>query len=79
MLKDKWTIKEEKENTTWWMIRGGAFSNVINNKYPHRLFEDEDEARRYCSNINRRMDRNAVVVNVKYRKLLKGNPYEKKS
>tara|TARA_R100000781_G_C4069446_1_gene123956 strand:+ start:187 stop:420 length:234 start_codon:yes stop_codon:yes gene_type:complete len=76
MLKDKWTIKEEKEGTTWWMIRGGAFSNVINSRYPHRIFEDKEEAERYCNNINRGMNRNGVVVNVKYRNLLKRTPNE---
>ena len=79
LLKDKWTIKEEKGDTTWWMIRGSAFSNVINHKYPHRVFEDKEEADRYCSNINRVGNRNSVVVNVKYSMLLKRKPYEKEA
>ena len=62
-----WTIKEERDGTTWWMIRGGAFSNIINNKYPHRIWEDKDEADRYCANMNRRANRNSKVIEVRYR------------
>ena len=49
------------------MIRGGAFSNIINNKYPHRIWEDKDEADRYCANMNRRANRNSKVIEVRYR------------
>ena len=66
MLKNKWTIKEEKDGTDWWIIRGGAFSNVINEKYPHRLWDDEEEVYDYCNNMNRRSNRNSKVVEVKF-------------
>tara|TARA_R100000664_G_C2726435_1_gene118275 strand:- start:318 stop:533 length:216 start_codon:yes stop_codon:yes gene_type:complete len=66
-MKMKWTLKEERDGTTWWVIRGGAFSNVINSKYPHRLWDDKDEIDMYCSNMNRRSNRKCEVVEVRHR------------
>mgnify|MGYP003112408270 CR=1 FL=1 len=61
----RWTIKEEIDGETWWVIRGGAFTNVINESYPRRLFESREDADEYCNRINMRTDRNAKVVKVK--------------
>ena len=66
-MKMKWTLKEDRDGTTWWVIRGGAFSNVINSKYPHRLWDDKDEMDMYCRNMNRRSNRKCEVVEVRYR------------
>tara|TARA_R110002020_G_scaffold308985_4_gene524529 strand:+ start:541 stop:777 length:237 start_codon:yes stop_codon:yes gene_type:complete len=60
----KWTIKEEINGDTWWIIRGGAFSNVINDKYPHRFFETKEEAEVYSGNLNRRINKKTKVVDV---------------
>ena len=65
--KSKWTIKEEKDNTTWWMIRGGAFSNVINNKYPNRLFDEREDAEMISNDSNRLYDRNTEIVEVEFK------------
>tara|TARA_R100001082_G_scaffold79992_1_gene47231 strand:- start:836 stop:1051 length:216 start_codon:yes stop_codon:yes gene_type:complete len=66
-MKNKWTIREERDGVTWWMIRGGAFSNVINKEYPHRLFDDIDDVKMYCNNINRDSGRKCEVVEVEHR------------
>ena len=63
-LPNKWTIKEEIDCTTWWIIRGGAFTNSITEKYPHRFFESKEEADVYSSNLNRRLNKKTEVVNV---------------
>jgi hypothetical protein len=39
-----WAIKEVRDGSDWWMIRGGAFSNKVNNKYPKRLFKERRDA-----------------------------------
>ena len=65
--KRKWTIKEERDGTTWWMIRGGAFSNVINKKYPHKLWDNKEDVDRYCNNVNRVQRRKSEVVKAGYR------------
>jgi len=65
--ESKWTIKEEKNNTTWWMIRGGAFSNVINKKYPNRLFDERKDAEMISNNSNRLYGRNTEVVEVEFK------------
>tara|TARA_X000001382_G_scaffold62218_1_gene42877 strand:- start:11880 stop:12101 length:222 start_codon:yes stop_codon:yes gene_type:complete len=67
-MKDRWTIKEEKDGTTWWLIRGGAFTNVINKNYPHRVFDDYKEAILRSGNINRLSGRETDVVKVRYRR-----------
>ena len=59
-----WTIKEEIDGTTWWMIRGGAFTNAISHKYPHRFFESREEAEIYSANLNRRLNKKTKVVDV---------------
>lgn len=63
----RWTIKEKRDDTTWWMIRGGAFSNVINKDYPNRLFEEKEDAEMYSNNLNRRSGRKTKVVKVEYK------------
>ena len=62
MKRVGWTIKEEIDGTTWWMIRGGAFTDVINQKYPLRFFESKEEAEIYSANINRRLNKKTKVV-----------------
>tara|TARA_R100000458_G_C8111384_1_gene134025 strand:- start:267 stop:503 length:237 start_codon:yes stop_codon:yes gene_type:complete len=62
----RWTIKEVKNGTTWWMIRGGAFSNVVNNKYQHRLWDEIEDVQVYCNNLNRNNDRKCEVVEVSH-------------
>jgi|TARA_R100000329_G_scaffold151188_2_gene146311 hypothetical protein len=59
---DRWTVKEERDGTTWWLIRGGAFTDKVSNRYKHRLFEDYDEACVYSGNINRQNGRATEVV-----------------
>ena len=62
------TIKEEKDDgTTWWMIRGGAFSNVINSKYPNRLFDEREDAEMISNDSNRLYDRNTEIVEVEFK------------
>ena len=62
--KHRWTIKEDKDGVEWWMIRGGAFSNKINKRYPHRLFESRMDAEVYSNSINRSYDRKSKIVQV---------------
>ena len=63
----KWTIKEVKDDgTTWWMIRGGAFSNLINERYPNRLFDTEMDALKSSNNVNRLYGRKTTIVKVEY-------------
>ncbi len=48
-----WAIKEVRDGSDWWMIRGGAFSNKVNNKYPKRLFKERRDAELFSNNLNR--------------------------
>ena len=61
-----WAIKEDRDGTMWWMIRGGAWSNVVNNKYPHKLWDSKEEADKCCADTNRRYYRKGKVVEVVY-------------
>tara|TARA_R100000278_G_scaffold121386_2_gene105196 strand:+ start:103 stop:366 length:264 start_codon:yes stop_codon:yes gene_type:complete len=64
----RWAIKEEKsDGSTWWMIRGGAFSNVINTKYNYRLFESKDDAIMQSNDMNRLYGRKTTVAEVRYK------------
>tara|TARA_R100000234_G_scaffold118364_1_gene98650 strand:- start:230 stop:493 length:264 start_codon:yes stop_codon:yes gene_type:complete len=64
----RWAIKEEKDDgSTWWMIRGGAFSNVINTKYNYRLFESKDDAIMQSNDMNRLYGRKTTVAEVRYK------------
>ena len=64
----RWAIKEEKgDGSTWWMIRGGAFSNVINTKYNYRLFESQDDAIMQSNDMNRLYGRKTTVAEVRYK------------
>jgi|TARA_R110000803_G_scaffold99917_2_gene168092 hypothetical protein len=56
-----WAIKEDRDETTWWMIRGGAFSNVINKKYPKRIFGSREDAELSSNKLNRESRRNTKV------------------
>ena len=67
MSKSKWTIKEEKNGITWWMIRGGAFSSVVNNKYPNRLFDEREDAEMISNDSNRLYGRSTEVVEVEFK------------
>jgi hypothetical protein len=66
-LTERWTIKEEKDGVVWWMIRGGAFSNKVNDKYPNRLFNTREDAELYSNNVNRSYDRKTQLVKVEYK------------
>jgi hypothetical protein len=64
----RWAIKEEKDDgSTWWMIRGGAFSNVINTKYNYRLFESKDDAIMQSNDMNRLYGRKTKIAEVRYK------------
>ena len=64
----RWAIKEEKDDgSTWWMIRGGAFSNVINTKYNYRLLESKDDAIMQSNDMNRLYGRKTTVAEVRYK------------
>ncbi len=67
MSESKWTIKEEKDGITWWMIRGGAFSNVINRNYPNRLFDEREDAEMISNVSNRLYERNTEIVKVEFK------------
>ena len=68
MIKNsRWTIREEKNGAMWWMIRGGAFSNKTNDRYPHRFFETKEDAEMYSNSINRVSDRKSEIIEVIYK------------
>ena len=70
MLKDSvdnnraWAIKEVRDGSDWWMIRGGAFSNKTNNKYPKRLFKEKGDAELFSNNLNREGNWKTEIVEV---------------
>jgi len=62
----RWAIKEEKDDgSIWWMIRGGAFSNVINTRYNYRLFESRDDAIMQSNDMNRLYNRKTTISEVR--------------
>jgi len=59
-----WAIKENRDGYDWWMIRGGAFSSKINNKYPKRLFKNKRDAELFSNNLNREGNWETEIVEV---------------
>ncbi len=59
-----WAIKEIRDGSDWWMIRGGAFSNKTNNKYPKRLFKEKGDAELFSNNLNREGNWKTKIVEV---------------
>lgn len=47
------------------MIRGGAFSNVINTRYNYRLFESRDDAIMQSNDMNRLYNRKTTISEVR--------------
>ena len=68
-----WAIKEIRDGSDWWMIRGGAFSNKTNNKYPKRLFKEKGDAELFSNNLNREGNWKTKIVEVWHFKKDKDN------
>tara|TARA_R100000278_G_scaffold106463_1_gene83026 strand:+ start:1667 stop:1870 length:204 start_codon:yes stop_codon:yes gene_type:complete len=62
MTQILWTIKEERHDGTWWLIRGNAFTNKITDKYPNKVFEYADEAISLRDRLNVKRGVNVEVV-----------------
>jgi len=62
MTKILWTIKEERHDGTWWLIRGNAFTNKITDKYPNRVFETVNEAKSLRDRLNLRRGVETEIV-----------------
>ena len=65
-------IVEERENETWYMIRGKAFTPNISEKYPIQTFETEKEAEDALYWLDYRKPvnpRNYKIIKVKHKYL----------
>jgi len=63
-MKKGWTIVEKKDGVTWHMVRGGAFSNIINKRYPKRIFDVREDAELYSNHLNREGGNKTTVKEV---------------